>query len=436
MSKIESTLEYISALSEEPVLLNLSMLSIDVWPILKRDIYVEGIRNVRGKGGTSKRVKLLMIWKLADGVISFFPWILSKVKSPGIMLSYSTFNRSVINGKWIDPYTEYFTRIEPGWQRLEVAQRGIRKKPTSNSIAVPNSLFLFCKLISPLVRVFVIKRYSVEVKVLKSVSPRTINSIIDIYLYGLFWKQILRRKKVKKVGIVGWNQNISVGLNYAAVDLNIPVFEVVHGKVWKGKPMSTGFEQYYNCLPNELIVTDEIQREIVANSNVHLKARVQSNIYGLLIDNDPSYDIASREAVETLTENQPYITLCLGHDDLSDHLFNALKRVNGYKLLLRPHPGFGNTAEYGTFQNIQKLIQSKDAIIIDVSTISLNSMLSSTKCLFAFGSTTLIDAVANGVPAVLMDEDYAIQFEDYINIGLIKVLKKGENINTILESLT
>ena len=139
--------------------------------------------------------------------------------------------------------------------------------------------------------------------------------------------------------------------------------------------------------------------------------------------------------MEIVTDSQQYITLCLGHDDLSDHLFNALKRVSGYKLLLRPHPGFGNIAEYGTFQNIQKLLQSKDATIIDVSTISLNSMLSSTKCLFAFGSTTLIDAVANGVPAVLVDEAYAIQFEDYINIGLIKVWKKGENINTILESL-
>jgi len=435
VEKIENILEEIKVLSKVTSLLELTLLDIDVWPILKRDVYVDGIRKIRGKKGTSKRVKLLLIRKLIDGVASFTLWIFSKRKHQGLILSYSTFNRSMVNGLWTDPYTEYFTRIENGWQRLEVAQRGIRKKPTVNSVKVPNSLFLLCKLLSPLVRLAVVNIYPKEVKVIKSISPRTINSIIDIFLYGLFWKQVLKWRKIQKVGLVGWNQNISVGLNYAAVSLNIPVFEVVHGKVWKGKPMSTGFKHYFNCLPNELIVSDEIQGRIVTDSNAHLKARIQLNIYKLLIDNDSGYDIASREALKNLTGKQQFLTVCLGHDDLPLHLVRAFKSLSGYKVLLRPHPGFGNIGEYKNFQNIQELLKSKEVRIVDVSTISLNSMLGSTKYLFAFGSTTLIDAVSADVPAILMDEIYEIQFKDYIDAGLIFVLKREDSLKSILDKL-
>jgi hypothetical protein len=213
------------------------------------------------------------------------------------------------------------------------------------------------------------------------------------------------------------------------------VFEVVHGKVWSGKPMSTGFSERFNCLPNELVVRDEIQKNIVLQSNLFLKARVQPDLYKMYIQKNINYDIESRVALESIVGDEGFITVCLAHDDLPDRLFEFFYNLRDVRILLRPHPGLGNAIQYIDFKNIYKLQCLQNVDIIDVSTISLECMLLKTKSLFAFGSTTLIDAVTAGVPAILMDDVYAVQFKEYIDEGKIIVLRSEDDIMAVLKKL-
>ncbi|WP_288340661.1 hypothetical protein [uncultured Roseivirga sp.] len=362
---------------------------------------------------------------------SFFSDSIAFTGVDSVYLSYSTFNREKINGKYFDKYVDplIYRDQSNGLKTLamEFNQRGIKRKPKHLPKHQLGFILILKGLIYAKSRRFVnvsielsadaskiARMYGVEQKVLEK----------TIFMSYFFYKYFQRKFKgtgVKKAYATAMTTSMSAGYFMAANSLGIETYEVQHGNV---NPYNLNYTHISGALlePTPSIFPknfmffshwsiDNYKRYSPKGGliNYSFFGDLQGEYIGRILPSD-----LSGKFEKALSGFKKFVLVGLGRDDLENHICDQiLKSSNDVLYSIRVHPGM--TSNYIDFiqdsPNLTALLKSDRSNIDFEFAHSMPVEILLEKCdeLWCGSSTLIISAFDLGKPVKCWDA-FAIEY--------------------------
>lgn len=454
MNSLNETVEYVNSIESKYSIENMLYKNVNIWPVLKRDLYFYLLRSKHAPKSYSKFKKTKdLLYGIARYNIHRITHRQGLSRKKYFFLTYSTFRRNTIEGRWFDNYVDSLIKresIEDDSLCMEYMQRGIIKSPQYFPSYVINPLvFIRSKIkayfskasVFPVEIIDLINEFNVS-----GLSKSTISihrEVTEILFYSDYFTKILKRVDPEKIFLTAYTLNLSMGLLHAAQKLNIPTFEIQHGPIFPSNPLFCDWKYCpkdgYHFLPNYLLIWNEYIKKEINNSN-----NLNSNLFAINYGN--SFNILHKNGAFHIDKHQLFelkqtltsvpasriILFCLARSDIPQWISEFIANDTDNIWLLRAHPGLQNIDELRNKNNIAAIINLPHVFYDEAYHYTLPLLLANVDIMVAYNSTTIMEAIDFNVRAISIDEISNIYFENEIKNNIAYVCLNIEQLQNQL----
>lgn len=424
---------------------------VNIYPYLRLSFFIHLIRKDYVYKHSFKK-RLLEFLKAITRFYLFNLWANNDMidkDSENLFLSYSTFRRNKINGRWFDIYVDSFiiaNSISKESSIIEVPQRGIFKKPKWHNSYYLNPLIqLKARLyasrnpqkIDPLdvqAAIDYMKVYEYDINV-----DKLQKKISELRYYKQYFLKKLNNSKIKNVFVTSFSMNFSMGLVWAANELGINTYELQHGSVYENSPYYCHWSGGYSpLLPKKFLVWTNEQQSFINKTCKNFPEGVNDgNNYLKLFKKQlisfDEYDIIWNKFI--LYQNN--VLIILQREDLPDWVIEPLINLSkgGYSIILRAHPGLNNLDHILSQPNIKKLLISKHVFLRELEGIPLFYLLNKISFLIAGKSTTIIEAALFDKKSIIITQDGTEYFNQEIENNMVLMGYSSDKFQIALKNI-
>lgn len=350
-------------------------------------------------------------------------------KCDNLFLTFSTFKRNKINDNWFDLYVDsYIIKNKlKNFGIIEFPQRGIFKNPKT----FPS------KYLSPIIQ-FKARFHSFFYPAkIQNLNFKTLNLYLEKYDYSFsekqlskkiselnyykkYFRSILKKHKVKKVYVTSFSMNYSMSIIWAANELGLETYELIHGSVYENSPYYTNWnlKTEYKLLPKYFLVWNDNQAD-------YINKTVQKYPIGIN-DGNGFLEIFKNELIslekyhnkwnKTLVKkHNKTILIILQREDIPDWLAQFIIRHSDFNWILRTHPGLNNDSYILKLPNISKVLSLTNVYCNEFKNFILFYILKKIDCLVAWKSTTIIEASLFDKKSIILTNHGIEYFQYYID---------------------
>lgn len=438
-------LEWFSFIEKKNDLTSLKYRGIDLWPIIKCDLFFLWHNSLQSnqKNAIDKKS---MKFSVKNIFLDFFNLILKRKKIFRLFAGFSA-HRSIINNVYVSKFFESIFSSSNDYVQIEYGNRMMNMNYSHEE----KTLFIekFLGLI----------RFLGLFKKRKVINDKIFNNIIDqfndcvipvsdnditrlkskihlIYLYSIFYSLIIKLTNVKVAYILCYYNVQMFGLIYALNKKGVITYDVQHGSQGKLHPMyqfnlSNLKEGNFNTLPAKFWVWDTPSyNSLISWLPNDRKGDVELNGNPWI---DYSISLYKDRYSQFFKDTKRIILITLQESIINDIFLDLIDNLDQEKFewWIRFHPRMVEKKDYWKKYFLNKKINN---INIDFATeLPLPLILSYTFLHISRYSGSIIEGCHLNVKTFITDEIGIITYEDYVDNVNVFDVSKYDDVNKIKE---
>ena len=427
--ELKDKIEVVLNLSKKVDFKNSISLGANLYPLIRLSFFIHLIR----KDYIYKHNFKIRLYEFLKSIFKYLINIKNSNKLPNncdnLFLTFSTFKRNKINDKWFDLYTDsYIIKNKlKNFGIIEFPQRGIFKNPKTLSSKYLNPLIQFKARLYSLF--FPSKIQNLDFEILNSYLEKYDYSISEQYLskkvselnfYKKYFKSILIKHKVKKVYVTSFSMNYSMSIIWAANELGLKTYELLHGSVYENSPYYTNWDlnMEYKLLPKYFLVWNN-------NQATYINSTVKKYPIGIN-DGNGFLEIFKKELIPLkkyhsswnntlIRKKNKTILIILQREDIPDWLAEFIVMHTDINWIFRTHPGLNNDSYILKLPNISSVLCLDNVYCSEFKNFILFYILKKIDCLIAWKSTTIIEASLFDKKSIILTNQGIEYFQFYID---------------------